>query len=111
MAVVRAVHGNQFFPAVLVLPMCVNGSGHFYKPGAVLGDFQKVTSGKILCAVGRRIAKRLDKAGMDEGRNVVGLAVQHPASLFRRQADRQLAEQRQEPDLIVFHANTVRDGT
>ena len=31
------------------------------------------------------------------------LAVQHPARLFRREAQRQLTEQRQKPILIVFH--------
>ena len=87
--------------------MLIDGRCHFDQPGAVFGRFEEITCGKILGAVGRGIAKRFDKAGMDEGRNVVGLAVQHPASLFRSQADRQLAEQRQEPNLIVFHAKQV----
>jgi len=43
---------------------------------------------------------------MNERRNVMRLAVQHPARLLPRQAEGQLTEQRQEPMLIFFHYAT-----
>ncbi len=41
---------------------------------------------------------------MNERRNVVRLAVQHPARLFRREAGGQLPQERQETVLIFFHS-------
>ena len=83
--------------------MRVNGGCHPDQPGAVFGNFQKVRRGKILGTVRRRVAQRLEHPGMNQRRDVVRLAVQHPASLLRRQADGQLAQERQKPMLIVFH--------
>lgn len=88
--------------------MLIDSRCHLDQPSAVLGNFQKVSRGKILRAIGRRIAERLKHPGMNKRRNVVRLAVQHPARLFRRQAEGQLTEQRQKPMLIVFHAKPVR---
>ena len=48
---------------------------------------------------------------MNERRNVMRLAVQHPARLFPRQAEGQLTEQRHKPMLIFFHARTVAHAT
>ncbi len=94
-----------FFP-VLLLPVRVDRRCHLDQPRAVFGRFQKVCRGKILCAVGRGVAKRLEQAGIDQRGNVVRLAVQHPTGLLRREAEGQLTEQRQEPMLIFFHYAT-----
>lgn len=40
----------------------------------------------------------------------MGLTIQHPARLLRRQAGEQLADQRQEPELIFFHVLVVLTG-
>ena len=94
------------FFGVLFLPVCVDGRCHFDQPRAIFGSFQKICRGKILGAVRRRIAEGLEQAGMDQRRNVVRLAVEHPARLLPRETEGQLAEQRQEPMLIVFHYAT-----
>jgi hypothetical protein len=52
---------------------------------------------------GRGIAQGLEQAGVNQRRNVMRLAVEQPTSLLRREADGQLAHQRQKPMLIVFH--------
>jgi hypothetical protein len=106
MAVACAVGRMVFVAGVLVLPVCVDCRCHLDQPSTVFGRFQKVCRGKILGAIRRRIAERLEQAGMNERRNVMRLAVQHPSRLLPRQTEGQLAEQRQEPMLIVFHYAT-----
>ena len=66
---------------------------HPDQPSAVLGNFQKVRRGKILGTVRRRVAQRLEQPGMNQRRNVVRLAVEHPARLLCREADGQLPQQ------------------
>jgi len=107
MAIACVVGRMVFVAGVLVLPMCIDCRRHLDQPGAVFGSFQKVSRGKILGSIRRGIAERLEQPGMNERRNVVRLAVQHPARLLPRQAEGQLAEQRQEPMLFFFHALTV----
>lgn len=87
--------------------MRVYGGRHSGQPRAVFGRFQQNRRGKILRAIRGGIAEGFEKASMNQRRNVVRLAVQHPARLLRRQAGGQLAQQRQEPKLIVFHAKLV----
>lgn len=93
------------FAGVLVLPVLANGVADLDQPSAVFCQFQNVRRGKILAAIGRRIAQRLEQPGVDQRGDVVRLAVQHPARLLRREAGGQLAEQRQEPSLFFFHAH------
>ena len=94
MAVACAVGRMVFVASVLVLPVRVDCCCHLDQPSAVFGSFQKVCRGKILGAVRRGIAERLEQAGMNERRNVVRLAVQHPSRLLPRQSEGQLTEQR-----------------
>ena len=47
--------------------------------------------------------QRLEQASVNQGGDVMGLTVQHPPRLLRRQAGRKLAQERQKPVLIVFH--------
>ena len=79
-----------FFAGVLVLPMLADGVGDFDQPSAVFGRFQNVRRRKILGAILRGVAERLEQPRRDERRNVVRLAVQHPARLLRREAGGQL---------------------
>ena len=83
--------------------MLVDCRSDLDQPSTIFSEFQKVCRGKILDAIRRRVAKRFEQAGMDQRRNVVRLAVQHPARLFRREAEGQLAQERQKPMLIFFH--------
>ena len=83
--------------------MLANGIGDFDQPRGIFGLFQNVGSRKKLHAVWGRIAERLEQPGIDQRGDVMRLTVQHPARLLRRQAGGQLAEQRQEPMMIVFH--------
>ena len=108
MAILRQIRRMVFLAGVLVLRMQAYGVGDFDEPGTVFGCFQNIGSRKILCAVLRGIAERLEQPRRNQSRNVVRLAVQHPARLFRREAEGQLTEQRQKPMLIVFHAKPVR---
>jgi len=78
-----------FLAGVLVLPTLAYGVGDFNEPGTVLGCFQNIGSRKILCAVLRGIAERLEQTRRNQGRNVVRLAVQHPARWFRCEAEGQ----------------------
>ena len=107
MAILRQVRRMVFLAGILMLPVLGDGVGDFDEPGTVFGSFQNIGSRKILCAVLRGIAERLEQPRRNQGRNVVRLAIQHPARLFRREAEGQLTEQRQEPMLIVFHARPV----
>ena len=91
------------FAGVLALPVLVDCRGHFDQPGTVFGVFQKVRRGKKLDGIGRRVPQRLEQAGVNQGGDVMGLAIQHPPRLLRRQAGRKLTEERQKPILIVFH--------
>jgi hypothetical protein len=95
-----------FVAGVLMLPVLAYGIRGFDKPSAVFGRFQNIGSRKILRAVLGGIAERLEQPGIDQSRNVMHLAVQHPPRLLRREADGQLTEQRQEPMLIFFHYAT-----
>ncbi len=53
------------------------------------------------------VAERLEQPGIDQRGNIMRLAVQHPARLFRREAGGQLSQERQEPLLFFFHAKSV----
>ena len=110
MTILRRVRRMVFCAGVLVLPVLADGIGDFDEPGTIFGRFQNIGSRKILGAVLCRIAERLEQPGVDERGNVVRLAVQHPARLFRREAKRQLTEQRQKPNLFFFHALSVVTG-
>ena len=97
----------DFLAGILPVPVLVDGHCHLDQPRTIFGNLQKVRRGKILGAICWRVAERFEHPRRNQGRNVVRLAVQHPARLFRRQAEGQLTEQRQEPMLIVFHAKPV----
>ena len=103
MTILRQVRRMVFLTGVLVLPMLADGVGDFDEPGTVFGRFQNIGSRKKFRAVLRGIAERLEQPRRNERRNVVRVAVQHPARLLRREAEGQLTEQRQKPMLIVFH--------
>ena len=93
------------------MPVLADGIGLFDEPSTIFGRFKNIGSRKILCAVLRWIAKRFEQPCVDQRGNVVRLTVQNPARLFRCQADGQLAEQRQEPVLTVFHATSFAGCT
>ena len=84
--------------------MLANGVADFDQPTTVFRHFQNVRRGEILGGIWGGIAERLEQPGMNQRRDVMRLAVQHPASLLRRQADRQLAQKGQKPMLIFFHS-------
>ena len=92
-----------FFTGVLFLPVLANGVGDFDEPSTVFRNFQNVRRRKILGAILRGSAERLEQPRPNQRGNVMRLAVQHPARLLRREAGGQLTEQRQEAVLIVFH--------
>jgi hypothetical protein len=99
---------DRLTPAgVFLLPMLVDGVREFGEPGAILRQFQHVRGGKILHAVLRRISEWPQQLRLHQRRDVVRLAVKHPPCLFRRQAGGQVAEQAQEPMLILFHTPSV----
>ena len=108
MTVHHAVEGIFFFTGILFLPVLANCVADFDQPRAVFHNFQHVRRGKILGAILRRVAERLEQPRRNQRGNVMRLAVQHPARLLRREAGGQLSEQRQEAVLIVFHAKSVR---
>lgn len=105
MTILRQIRRMVFFAGILVLPMLANGVADFDQPSTVFRQFQNVRRGKILAAIGRRIAQRLEQPGIEQRGDVMRLAVQHPARLLRREAGGQLTEQRQEPGLFFFHAH------
>ena len=107
MTILRQVRRMIFLSGVLVLPMLADGVGCFDEPSTVFGGFENVRRGEILGGVLGGIAERLEQAGVYQRRNIVRLAVQHPARLLRREAGGQLTEQRQEPLLIFFHTMPV----
>ena len=92
------VAGNQtrrgqriaFLAGVLVLPVLINGRGHFHQPGPVFCIFQQVSSREKFDAIRRRIAQRFEQPGMNQRGDVMRLAVQHPARLLRSEAEQQL---------------------
>ena len=90
----HAVEGMVFFAGVLLLPVLANGVADFDQPSAVFRNLQNVGSRKILGAVLRGVAERLEQPRRNQRGNVVRLAVEHPASLLRREADGQLAQER-----------------
>ena len=96
------------FPGVLFLPMGIYGRRHLDQPSAVFCHFQNVRRAKILRRILCGIAERLEQPCGDQRGNVVRLAVQHPARLLRREAGRQLTQERQEPLLFFFHAKSVK---
>jgi len=86
--------------------MLINRRCHFDEPCTVFGIFQHIFRGEKLDAVGRRIAQRLEQAGVHQRRNIMRLAIERPCRLLRRQAGRQVSQERQESMLIVFHAKS-----
>ena len=87
--------------------MLANGVRDLDQPGTVFCHFKNVRRGEILGGIWGKITERLEQPGIDQSRNIVRLAVQHPARLLRREAGGQLSQERQEPELIVFHATSV----
>jgi len=65
------------------MPVLANGFRDLDQPSAVFGQFQHIRRRKILRAVLRGIAERLEQPRGNQRGNVVRLAVQHPARLFR----------------------------
>ena len=61
--------------------------------------------GKILDAVWRRIAQRLEQSRRHQDRHIMRLAIQHPRRLLRRQAGRQLVQQPQKLMLFLSHSS------
>ena len=55
-----AVEGRFFFTGILFLPVLANGVGDFDQPSAVFRNFQNIRRRKILGAVLRRVAERLE---------------------------------------------------
>ena len=108
MTILRTIGRTVFLPTVLPLPMLANGVADLDQPRAVFGDFQHVSRGKILGAILREITEGLEQPGIDQRGDVMRLAVQHPARLLRGEAGGQLSQERQEPELIVFHAKFSR---
>ena len=98
-----AVEGRFFFAGILFLPVLADRVGDFDEPSAVFTNFQNIRRRKILGAILRRVAERLEQPRRNQRGNVMRLAVQHPARLFCREAGGQLSQQRQETVLIVFH--------
>ena len=90
-----------------MLPVLADGVGGFDEPSTVFGGFENVRRGEILGGVLGGIAERLEQPRSNQRGDVMRLAVQHPARLLRREAGRQLTEQRQEPLLIFFHTMPV----
>ena len=88
-----AVRGRFFFAGVLVLPVLANGIRDLDQPSPVFHGFQHVRRGEILRGILRRIAEWLEQPGGNQRGDVMRLAVQHPARLFRRQAGGQLSQQ------------------
>jgi hypothetical protein len=88
--------------------MLADGVGDFDEPSAVIEQFQQIRRGKILGAILRRIAKRLEQPRRNQRGNVMRLAIQHPTGLLRIEAGGQLTEQGQETVLIVFHTRAER---
>ena len=87
--------------------MLADGRAYANQPVAVFDLFQNIGGGEILDAVGRRIAQWFQQLGRDQRRDVMRLAVQHPRRLLRREAGRQLPQQRQKLMLVVAHINQV----
>ena len=110
MTILRQVRRMVFLSGVLVLPMLANGVGGFDEPSTVFGGFENVRRGEILGGVLGGIAERLEQPRRNQRGDVMRLAVQHPARLLRREAGRQLTEQRQKPNLFFFHALSVVTG-
>jgi hypothetical protein len=107
MTILRQLRRVFFLAGVLFLPVLTDGVGDFDEPSVVCGDLQNIRRRKILGAILHGGAERFEQPGIDQRGNVMRLAIQHPGSLLRREAGRQLAEQRKEPVLIVFHAPPV----
>ena len=100
-----------FLAGVLLLPVLANGVADFDQPIAIFRQVQNVRRGEILGGIWGRIAERFEHPGIDQRGNIVRLAVQHPARLFRRKAGGQLSQERQEPCLFFFHTMPVRART
>ena len=110
MTVHHAAKGMVFFAGVLFLPVLANSVADFDQPTTVFRHFQHVRRGKILGGIWGKITERLEQPGIDQRGNIVRLAVQHPARLFRREAGGQLSQERQEPLLFFFHAKSVKSN-
>lgn len=107
MPILHPVQAPVLLAGVLVLPVLVNGVRQPGQPGTVFCHFQNISRCKKLCAVLGRVAQWFKQPGSDERRYVVGLAVQHPPGLLRRQPGGQLPQDRQESKLVVIHTVSV----
>lgn len=81
---VMPIDRRGFFSGILALPVLVYGVRYLDKPGTILEGFQNISGAKEFRTILRRGAERLQQPGVDQGRDVMRLAVQHPTRLFRR---------------------------
>jgi hypothetical protein len=99
------------FAFILVPPIIVDGVCHPPQPRLVLGKFKNILRGKILVAVGRRIAQWLQKSRCHQHRNVVWKAIQQPARLLRADPRRQMSMDHEKTMLIISHNFVVTVST
>ena len=90
--------------------MLIDRICHFDQPCTVFDQLEQFRRSKILNAVLRRIAQRLEQTRGNQNRHVMRLAIQNPSSMFRCQPGRNLSEYSQELILLLAHASsfTVR---
>jgi hypothetical protein len=106
-AILPAVHEAILFAGVFAVPVLIDGVRHICQPGTVFTEFQNLRRTEELNAVRWRVAQRLKQPRCDKRRNIVRLAAQHPAGLFRRKPSGELPQKRQKPMLILFHETPV----
>ncbi len=91
---------------VLVLPMPINGTGGFGKPDGVGREFDDFQSSEIFNPGRRRITERFEEPRIDQGSNVVDLAIE----LHRRLLDiqpRRWPKDGKQPNRRVVHCGKL----
>ena len=83
--------------------MRVDGICYPRQPRPILHCFQNIPGEEVFDAVRGWVAEMLEQSRRDEMWDVVRLAAKSPGDLLRREAGRQLPQQRQELLLIFFH--------
>jgi hypothetical protein len=86
MTILRQIRRMVFCAGVLVLPMLADRVDDFDESGMAFGGFENISGGEKFGAVLRGIAARLEQSSVDQRGNIMCLAVQYPAHLFRREA-------------------------
>lgn len=84
--------------------MLADGLGHLGQPGPIFEKLQNLRRGKKLDGVRWGGAERLEQAGGNQNRHIMGLAAQHPCRLFHGEPGGRLPDQCQELMLLVFHS-------